>query len=81
VFEKVCCTVVFGGFVTGSSVDPYAYGSGFGSYYGFGCDAHAAVEGGDVGGGGTEDVVGEGGCFGAEGACSLGCPAVDSLVL
>lgn len=58
-FQKVCSTIVGGGFVAGSSIDPYAYGGGFGSDGCFGCDAEAGWEGGDICGGGAEDVVGE----------------------
>mmetsp|Transcript_661 Transcript_661/g.896 ORF Transcript_661/g.896 Transcript_661/m.896 type:complete len:214 (+) Transcript_661:1128-1769(+) len=82
VFEEVCGSVVLGGFVAGSCVDPYAYGCGFGAGNGFGGDAEAVGCGGDVGGWGTEDIVGEGGrrrCLGAIGTRLLGDSSLDSL--
>ena len=85
-FEKVCGTVVGCGFVAGSSVDPYPDRGGLGPEDGFGCDAEVGWEGGDVGGGRAEDVVGEcggGGCGGggSEGSDVDARGALDSLVV
>jgi len=83
VLEEVSCTVVLGGFVSGPGIDPNPDSGGFAAGYGFGRDAEAGFEGGNVGGGGAEDVVGKrrgGGCrcrgFGGEGTAGRGGEAV-----
>ena len=61
VLEEVGGTVVSGGLVAGSGIDPNADGGGFGTRDGFGRDAEAGIQGGHVRGRGAEDVVREGG--------------------
>ena len=61
VLEEVSGTVVRGGLVAGTGIDPNADGGGFGSGDRLGRDAKAGIESGHIRGGSAEDVVREGG--------------------
>ena len=60
VLEEMGRAVVGGRLVARSGIDPDSDRGGLGSGDGLGRDAEAGVERRDVGGGGAEDVVGEG---------------------